>query len=322
MRRLVLLATLAAACSAEELPLPDGSLPSGDTRRADDDRDPDDVGPLPGDPSGDPEPTGDPSRYPIAVIAPVGSPVAPLSTVVLDASDSTTPSGSVHTYAWTLTKPDTSTAALEPPGGVSPSLHLDLPGTYGIELVVAEDSGRSSAPATASVTATPTEVLWVQVVWSTPGDPDPTDETGADLAVHLRHPSAVGIDIDGDTAADGWFDAVYDCNQDNPTPDWGAAGTANDPAILLEDSDGAGPEVLGHGVPGDGSHRLGVYYRDDAGFGTSSVTVRAWVDGNLVFEVDNVALEPLDFWRVADIVWPSGAITPVTVDSIVPNVSP
>jgi hypothetical protein len=96
---------------------------------------------------------------------------------------------------------------------------VDLAGQYEFELVVVDDLGQESCDPSASarvtLSAVPDKDLHIQLVWTTPDDPDETDMTGTDLDLHLRHPEADG----------GWNSDAgqFDCYFANKTPDWGRA---------------------------------------------------------------------------------------------------
>lgn len=72
-------------------------------------------------------------------------------TVALDGSGSSDPDGDALTYAWTLVaRPSGSNAALDGGNTATPTLVVDVPGTYTLELVVSDGSA-SSAPDTVRV---------------------------------------------------------------------------------------------------------------------------------------------------------------------------
>ena len=73
------------------------------------------------------------------------------------------------------------------------------------------------------------------------GDEDREDLNGADVDLHLSHPSGMG-----------WFDSTYDCHYFNPTPDWGVLNQlADDPSLDIDDIDGGGPENINLNNPQD-----------------------------------------------------------------------
>jgi cysteine-rich repeat protein len=158
----------------------------------------------------------------------------------------------------------------------------------------------------------------VELVWTTPSDPfefDQGPEAGSDLDLHLLHPAAIGQDVDGDGKLDGWFDQPFDCFWFNAAPNWGLLNplVEDDPVLLLDDADGAGPEVVALGDPEEGlAYGVGVHYWSDHGYGPSYATVRIFLDGTLVFEMSDVMLEQYDFWEVATIEASQGVVTATT----------
>ena len=140
--------------------------------------------------------------------------------------------------------------------------------------------------------------VFVELTWTTPGDPDETDVgigAGSDMNLHLHR-----------TGTRTWMDSTEDCHADNPSPAWGALLNQND-------TDGAGPERISMNAPGSGTYSIGVHYRNDNGFGMSYATVRITIDG--VLQLDNTAILSSTeyFWHVADLNWPGGAIDVVNV---------
>ena len=105
------------------------------------------------------------------------------------------------------------------------------------------------------------------MTWNTPNDPNQFDEgveVGADLDLHLAHPLAAvaaGPDVDGDGAPDMWFQQPFDCFWFNPVPDWGPMGPEGDPSMDVDDTDGAGPEIISLTEPEDGlAYSIAVHY--------------------------------------------------------------
>ena len=154
---------------------------------------------------------------------------------------------------------------------------------------------------------TPGVGLRVEITWETTGDPDPGDQVGTDLDLHLLHPDASGE----------WLGA-FDCYQANSHPDWGAAGTTQDAILILEDNDGAGPEAVQITDPESVEYDIGVHYVDDLGFGVSDVTVIVFVDGASVYQYGDKALNDGEFWHLGSVEWPGGTIT--LVDSVTTGV--
>jgi hypothetical protein len=70
------------------------------------------------------------------------------------------------------------------------------------------------------------------------------------------------------------------------------------------------------------THRVAVHVWSDHGFGPSTPRVRLYVDSLLAYEGLGPALSNLGLWEVANVAWPSGAVTPVATDDGSPKVIP
>ncbi|MBU1899175.1 choice-of-anchor D domain-containing protein, partial [Myxococcota bacterium] len=184
--------------------------------------------------------------------------VEPLDQIVLDGGPSMDPGGEVKQWRWSVVeRPDGSvsipferfTEPRYPAEGGDPDdpetptavFFVDLAGHYTLELSVVDNLGQPSCPplavARVEINAIPSKDLHIQLVWSTPDDPDETDGSGTDVDLHLKHPNAA--DLWGE-AAGGW-----DCYFANTGPDWGVAGDVVDnPTLDIDDRNGAGPENI------------------------------------------------------------------------------
>ena len=250
-----------------------------------------------------------------------GDEVVPQTTLHLDGSESVATVGRIVAWAWSVEQPGAGDIFL--PGGTAaaPSFEANAAGTYTFSLDVWDESGRKSCqPAVYEVVVRPTNAIHVELLWTTPGDPDESDTgswAGADLDLHFLHPNAPSDpdapDVDGDGAPDPWFDTPYDTYFFNPRPDWGAFGyRPDDPRLDRDDTDGAGPENLNLDEPESGvRYTVAVHYWNDHGYGVSFATVRFYLYGIPVeFAETDVRLVNGDLWCVAHVDWPSGAITP------------
>ena len=214
--------------------------------------------------------------------------------------------GSVERYEWSIIdRPADSMARLMPTADVAdPELFVDLAGEYTVELVVYDDEDVRSCGqrALVNVRAVPDDDIHVQLVWDTPTDPDETDTNGTDLNLHYLNSGE----------ATSWNEAPWDIFWYNKTADWGVQNDpSDDPALDIDDTDGAGPEVVEHNNPNPdgGPYKVGVHYYDDNGFGPSYATVRIFVRGELAKEYKNEFMkETFDFWTVGIIEWPGGKI--------------
>jgi hypothetical protein len=212
------------------------------------------------------------------------------TSVSLDASPSSAVQGQIERYEWSVVefpyggdlghlKP-----VLERRDAGQVSFVAATVGTYIIELTVVDGTGTESCtPARAEITVDPGVDILVEMVWNTPGDADQRDDDGSDMDLHYKHPN-------GD-----WGLAPLNIFWDNTTADWGEQNRErDDPRLLSEDPDGAGPEAVSHNRPEDLKYSVGVYYYDDYGFGKSEVTVRVYLDGVLAHEVSAESLPGAD----------------------------
>ena len=261
--------------------------------------------------------------------------VPPLEIIVLDGTASVDPDGPDNrpiSYEWVITeRPEGSTQQpveriLDPVGnpgdGTADDLttpkalfFVDLAGTYTAELRVTDNLGLTSAQcetsAIVTIVAKPEEAIHIQVVWTTPDDPDQTDRQGTDIDLHLRHP-----------LAEGWFLAPNDCYYGNPSPNWGElADTSDDPVLDIDDINGAGPENINLNKPENtddlgAPYMVGLHYYSsrervtNEDYGASTATVRVFLNGALNLTTENIELPAQDaFCQVASIEWPSAVAT-------------
>lgn len=158
--------------------------------------------------------------------------------------------------------------------------------------------------------------LEIELTWFAPGDPDPTDsgpEAGPDLDLHFMHPYAAD-----------WFDQPFDCFWFNPNPNWGSFDPAvdDDPSLLLDSTDGSGPERLEYQtMEVDTLYRIGVHAWSDHGFGPIEATLVVSLGGELIYET-SVTLKSQDFWEVATLHWPSGDLEVLQDDQGEPVIVP
>ena len=243
-----------------------------------------------------------------------GENVVAETTLQLAGDASFSPFGAITKWEWTVEQPEGVQSQFVPSANAAnPTFTVPIPGEYTFSLTVVDEMNNAScAPASWTVVVAPERSIRVELVWDTPGDPDPTDEIGADLDLHFAHPSAEGADLDGDGQPDPWFDVPFDCFWDNPAPQWGSSAPAvQDDPLLHPDDDGAGPETLILKTPEDGAtYRVGVHSFHDNGFGPSAATIRVLVGGELQYEA-SMELVKWDLWEVATIEWPSGEVTPI-----------
>lgn len=257
-----------------------------------------------------------------------GNVVLPLTTLHLSGEDSVAPIAPIIEWKWEVEQPPGATGKFSPgPGFPKPTFMVQLAGAYTFQLSVGDKSDAWSEVATYEVTVTPGKAIHVELVWDTPGDPDQTDSgpmAGADLDIHFIHPMADELDLDEDGQLDGYFDQPYDCFWFNPHPNWGVVDpeVGDNPSLDIDDTDGAGPEVVSLAVPEAVAYKVGAHYWNDHGFGPSFATVRVYVSGMLVFEMADTELAMKDMWEACTIEWPSGTVTAITDGNGLPKVVP
>ncbi len=215
-----------------------------------------------------------------------------------------TPKGSAS-CTWTLTGPD---GLMASGSCVQASPALDTPGGYKLCVVC----GPATCPGVCqSLVVVPSSGINLQLTWSAPTSPTPTDTAGADLDLHFASQLAVKPDVDCDGASDPWFDKVFDCYSLNPSPKWGSsASAANSPDLTLDSTQAPGVETLVLSSPEGTSqnpdyYSIGVHYFDDHGLGPALATVTVVVGNTPVATIGPQLLKPLDLWYVGKLNWPN-----------------
>lgn len=267
--------------------------------------------------------------------------VVPLDVITLDGSisiDQDGPNNQPVEYEWVIiNSPDGSTSQpyerffnnQQPANGgeqddrTTPTAQffVDLAGVYTLELRVRDNLGLGSIecenPAVVTIIAQPDQAILIQLVWSTPTDPDETDSGGTDLDLHMLHPNA-----------DSWFSSPNDCHFQNPVPDWGQLeNPADDPSLDIDDINGSGPENISLNIPENtevlgAPYLIGVHYYSSQDrltqfeYGPSIAKLRIFIDGELAWdftEDDNPGEREMQaqdhFWDAAQIDWPSRRVT-------------
>jgi hypothetical protein len=232
----------------------------------------------------------DPNK-PVAVCAVSPTEVTPpFESANFQGGGSYDPDGhAITSWNWTLvTKPNGSDVQMGA-GNATRPITPDLAGEYVGRLVVRTDDNRVSDPCEVSLTAVPTQNLWVEMYWTHSGD---------DMDLHLLRPG-------------GTLRSNGDCYYANTSPNWGASGRADDPALDLDDIPGTGPENINIAEPGNGVYS--VYVNDYPGSvyqQGNDVTVNIYVGGSLQWtDTRTITGENSDeFFATID--WPSGTITP------------
>ncbi len=242
-----------------------------------------------------------PADEPVADAGP-DQEVAPLDEIQLDGTASYDPAGlELTAFRWTLvSQPAGSTSTLSNADVARPDLFADLAGDYVLELEVQNSAGTwDSTPDPVTVTAVPLDNFYVQLSW----------DSAADLDLHLME--------DGGRV----FDSPTDCNFCESSPNWGAAGSLDDPSLDADAIFGFGPETITIEDPASGSYTLAVHFygkdgSDNCGNCPSTeATVDVYIDGALAESYTATLTDDGDLWTVATLTWPSGALSEVdTID--------
>jgi hypothetical protein len=254
--------------------------------------------------------------------------VAPLDIITLDGSPSVDLGDEVTRWVWNVVdRPQGSVSQIveafdniaEPAEGgdaddegtAQALFFVDLAGRYVIELEVYDSLGLKScepkALAQVIIEAIPDKDLHIQMVWSTPADPDETDESGTDVDLHFKH----------ENSGNRWASSAgdWDCSFSNPNPEWGSEEEFRDNPILdIDDTNGAGPENINLDLPEiDKQYEVGaIYFRAESGFGEdnftpmehlSYVTIRLFARGDLLAEFSQELDQVGQLWHAASIVW-------------------
>jgi hypothetical protein len=222
------------------------------------------------------------------------------------------------TYQWMMTPPTGSMAALNSYTIATPSIELDLAGTYVGVLTVTNSDGET-ASCSQNIEAIPNENFRIEMFWAQGGD---------DMDLHLLRPSGQwtggGPRSDDDcyfsNCASGGGISIPGLPIPLPgltSPDWGVSGVTEDnPNLDLDDISTTGPENINIIAPAQGGAYNGEYivfvhdYPGSSYTPPNEVTVNIYLNGSLAqtFTFDHVG-EDQDYY-VAKIDWPSGAITP------------
>lgn len=258
------------------------------------------------EPDPDPEETGDSGDGGGTALPDDGKPIAtcdvspnpvepPFETATWDGSGSYDPEGhTIVDYSWALISAPSGSSVRMPTGSdaVRSGFEPDLAGDYIGQLVVTTDDGRRSEPCQVTLESIPAEDLWVEMFWGRSGD---------DMDLHLMQ-------------AGGRLESSDDCYFANCTGglSWGAAGTADDPYLDLDDIPGTGPENINIAAPYSGSS-YEVYVHDYPGSVYSSsndVTVRVYINGAKLYDQTKTISGEDSYTHFATINWSSGTVTP------------
>ncbi len=226
----------------------------------------------------------------------------PLDTIHFSSDGSTSDDDSQLSYEWSiLGHPAGSLTQLEPdPFVADPTLHVDLMGTYLVELVVFDEAGVASCnSALVEIDVVSDGDIFIELSWYSEevndayGGPDSNLQIGTDLDIHYLNPS-INVEWGSD-------DSVYWMN---PYQDWGSHGMAT---LDIDSLYGDSPETISHSEPMHGSaYRVGVHYYNDMGYGASEATITVYFDGNIYGQWTRQITHTDHFWYLGEIVWGDG----------------
>ena len=239
-----------------------------------------------------------------------GYQVAPLETIILDATNSHDPDGEVMRYHWeVITRPPGSRSQPLTLLDARPSFFFDLAGYYVFRLRVQDDDlAWSCDPEFSEVMfrAIPDEKIHIQLTW---------DTNNTDLDLHLIRPAGELWNTD---FPDDCYYATCVPTEENPDPvDWYVFGQ---PSLDIDDRDGYGPENINLDDATDiGDFEVYVHFWDDCYNPNrpcvddedpprqTTATVRIFINGSQE-HAESVTFTDEHFrWHVCDIRWLLGS---------------
>ncbi len=243
---------------------------------------------------------GEGSACPIAVAELIDDPdtIEPFDTVRVDGRNSIASDGGEFfgDYEWTLRqRPQGSTTTAFPDDAPGTEIEADLAGRYVVDLFVYEIKNgariRSCVPSTVTFDVVPTEELLIQLVW---------DHPSADLDLHLVRGGGTEF-----THEDDCYFSNREPQQTEEYPDWSAVLEEN-PVLDVDDDQGYGPENMNIVAPAAGSEwNVLVHYwnQQTDGDARTTATVRVFVYGQQVMEIQRVFEAEQVLWEAIDITW-------------------
>jgi hypothetical protein len=161
----------------------------------------------------------------------------------------------------------------------------------------ATDDEANTACCTTDITSIAPGVIHAELSWDT--------EYG-DVDLHFLNQTV--------SDPNGWWTAD-DCYFANRTPDWGPIGTAGNPTLDIDDTNGYGPENTTIDMsPVAGTYTVGVHYYCSHSLGSGAApgdgpttgTVRVYCGGSLIATYSGLMLNQTDDWiTVSEVDYPS-----------------
>lgn len=237
-------------------------------------------------------------EYPVAVFNCPTQPDPP-TTITLDGSQSTDPNGNIPlSYTWLLAgQPIGSTTSIDDPDNATTPFFVDIAGDYVVSLTVENSIGLVSEPSVCLFTAIPDESVHVELTW---------DKNNSDLDLHLEQQGS-------GSPGDQLFTYDHDCCWCNPNPSWGASGTSDDPSLSLDNRLGYGPEAIHIETPSNGDYNIFVHYFSNNGGGTTTATVKIYLDGVLT-TTEARQMSGTELWEVGFVRWENGGSSYYSID--------
>ena len=147
-------------------------------------------------------------------------------------------------------------------------------------------TGHSYWYASATLTACQTAAFRAQLSWD-------TGPASSDIDLHLVKPAG--------TTNSSTTDCYYaNCTPDDSPLDWGAAGSAGNPSLDVDNTDGYGPENITLSGAENGTYR--VIVRNFDGVANTHATVKLYFNDVEVYRNTSVVLDAAhDYWTVASV---------------------
>ena len=232
---------------------------------------------------------------PVAVCSVSPETVQPLEPVTWVGNQSFDPMGSeIINWSWTLSSSPAGSTTTMPEGSANRgSFTPDIVGEYIAELIVTNEEGVQSAPCLATLSVSNELGLWIEIYWTQSGD---------DMDLHLIAPGG------------SYQDLETDCYYANCTGglsgnlNWGdQSSTEDDPALVLDDITGTGPEAISLPAPSDGLYTVAIHdYPGSVNTADNAVTLNVFINDSLAWsDTRNIASEDTVNY-FAEITWLNG----------------
>lgn len=236
--------------------------------------------------------------------------------VDVDILGSHSPTGAAIGARWSLLPPDDWAPIPVVADGPTAQFVPEVAGTWRVCADVSDGDGTAAcAPVCSDLEVTPDTDLRVELLWRTPGAPNPADAGpggAADLDLHLALDPAggAGRGSSASVTTAPFFDSTWDLWSKRSEAPWGSPSVDDDGVLRRADAGEGALEVATVQTPHGTSmapiaYRIGVHGWNDHGFGTSQARLRIWLEGTLVASLGSEAVAPLSLWTAAWVQWPN-----------------